>query len=106
MHVWKFAKTSRSVQSRTSCLKDVELRWLLPNTNPAFCKPRTVPYAILEDLNVSYDEGIKKGIWIPTHSTIMDSGGASTKGTLVVTESQVTDLRRLFSHCEFTVGDA
>ena len=33
---------------------------------PVFCKPRTVPFALLEDLNQAYDEGIKKGIWVPT----------------------------------------
>ena len=37
-----------------------------PNANPIFCKPRTVRYAILEDLNAAYDEGIRTGIWIPT----------------------------------------
>ena len=54
-------------KAELGCLKDVELEVAFkPNTNPVFCKPRTVPYAILEDLNASYDEGIKKGIWIPT----------------------------------------
>ena len=36
-----------------------------PNTNPIFRKPQKVPYAILEDLNIAYNEGIRKGNWIP-----------------------------------------
>lgn len=49
------------------CLKDIELEVAFKqNVKPIFCKPRTVPYAILDELNVAYDEGIRKGIWIPT----------------------------------------
>ena len=49
------------------CLKDYELEVALrPNAKPVFCKPRTVPFAILEDLKAAYDAGIKKGIWVPT----------------------------------------
>ena len=36
-----------------------------PDTQPVFCKPRTVPLALLDDLNQAYDAGIKKGIWKP-----------------------------------------
>ena len=32
---------------------------------PWFCKPRTVPSAVQEDLNQAYDVGIAKGIWKP-----------------------------------------
>ena len=37
-----------------------------PDVTPQFCKPRTVPFAIQEDLNQAYDAGIAKGIWEPT----------------------------------------
>ena len=48
------------------CLKDVELEIKFkPDSEPIFCKPRTVPFAILEELNSVYDAGIRKGIWIP-----------------------------------------
>ena len=54
-------------KAELGCLKDVELEVAFkPNVKPIFCKPRTVPYAILEELNSAYDEGIRKGIWIPT----------------------------------------
>ena len=33
---------------------------------PTFCKPRPVPFAILDDLYQAYDAGIAKGIWKPT----------------------------------------
>ena len=49
------------------CLKDVELEvWFKSDFKPIFCKPHTVPFALLEDLNQAYDKGIKKGIWLPT----------------------------------------
>ena len=32
---------------------------------PRFCKPRTVPFAVQEDLNQAYDGGIAKEIWKP-----------------------------------------
>ena len=37
-----------------------------PDVTPRFCKPRTVPFAVQEDLNQAYDAGIAKGIWEPT----------------------------------------
>ena len=48
-------------------MKDVELevRFKL-DFKPVFCKPHTVPFALLEDLNQAYDKGIKKGMWVPT----------------------------------------
>ena len=49
------------------CLKDFELEVKFkPDTKPQYCKPRTVPLALLDDLNQAYEAGIKKGIWIPT----------------------------------------
>ena len=36
------------------------------NVTPRFCKPRTVSFAVQEDLNQVYDAGIAKGIWEPT----------------------------------------
>lgn len=49
------------------CLKDFELEInFKPDTKPTFCKPRTVPLALMDDLNQAYEAGIKRGIWIPT----------------------------------------
>ena len=45
------------------CLKDYQLE---PDVTPRFCKPRTVPFSVQEDLNQAYDDGIAKGIWEPT----------------------------------------
>ena len=36
-----------------------------PDVTPRFCKPRTVPFAVQEDLNQAYDAGITNGIWEP-----------------------------------------
>ena len=53
-------------KAELGCLRDVEVEVAFkPNANPIFCKPQTVPYAILEGLNSAYDEGIRKVIWIP-----------------------------------------
>ena len=49
------------------CLKDFELEVKFkPDAKPIYCKPRTVPLALLDDLNQAYEAGIKRGIWIPT----------------------------------------
>jgi len=49
------------------CLKDFELEVSFkPDAKPIYCKPRTVPLALLDDLNQAYEAGIKRGIWIPT----------------------------------------
>ena len=54
-------------KSELGCLKDVKLEvGFMPNVKPIFCKPRSIPYAILEGLHFAYYEGIRKGIWIPT----------------------------------------
>lgn len=33
---------------------------------PVFCRARFVPFALLDELNQTYDAGIAKGIWEPT----------------------------------------
>ena len=49
------------------CLKDFQLEIKFKaESKPTFCKPRPVPFAILDDLNQAYDVGIVKGIWKPT----------------------------------------
>ena len=49
------------------CLKDFELEVKLKaDAKPVFCKPRTVPYAIMDELNMAYEAGIRKGVWEPT----------------------------------------
>jgi transposase InsO family protein len=46
------------------CLKNFELELKFkPDAKPVFIKPRTVPLAILEDLDAAYEAGIKKGVW-------------------------------------------
>lgn len=48
------------------CLKDYELEVnFKPEAKPAFHKPRTVPFAIQDELNLAYEAGIEKGIWKP-----------------------------------------
>ena len=48
-------------------LKDYQLEVKFkPDVTPRFCKPRTVPFAVQEDLNQACDVGIAKGIWEPT----------------------------------------
>ena len=48
-------------------LKDYQLEVKFkPDVTPRFCKPRTVLFAVQEDLNQAYDTGIAKGIWEPT----------------------------------------
>eukprot|EP00731_Ephydatia_muelleri_P019387 Em0012g212a len=49
------------------CLKDFQLEIKFKaESKPTFCKPRPVPFAILDDLNQAYDAGIAKGVWKPT----------------------------------------
>ncbi|XP_068235526.1 uncharacterized protein [Palaemon carinicauda] len=46
------------------CLRDFELEIAFKrDTKPIFCKPETVPFAIVDDLNQAYEVGIKCGIW-------------------------------------------
>ena len=39
---------------------------LKPDAKLLFCKPRIVPYAILDDLKLDIDVGIEQGVWEPT----------------------------------------
>ena len=49
------------------CLKGFEFELKFkPEARPIFCKPRPFPLAILEDLNDTYKDGIRKGMWKPT----------------------------------------
>ncbi|KAL5489647.1 hypothetical protein EMCRGX_G018764, partial [Ephydatia muelleri] len=49
------------------CLKDFQLEIKFKaESKSTFCKPRPVPFAILDDLNQAYDAGIAKGVWKPT----------------------------------------
>ena len=49
------------------CLKDFELEVKFKSdAQPVFIKARTVPLALVEDLNTSYDAGIQTGVWEPT----------------------------------------
>ena len=51
------------------CLKDFQLEVKFkPEAKPVFCKPRVVPFALLEDLNQAYDAGIAQGVWKPSNS--------------------------------------
>lgn len=53
-------------KTELGCLKNFELEVAFKaDAKPVFCKPRRVPFAILEDLNHAYDAGIKKGVWVP-----------------------------------------
>ena len=48
------------------CLKDYKLEVKFkPDAKPVFNKPRPVPFAIQNDLNLAYDAGIKKGVLKP-----------------------------------------
>ena len=48
------------------CLKDVELEVKFkPKSCPIFRKPRRVPFAMEDDLDEVYNEGIAKGVWEP-----------------------------------------
>ena len=53
-------------KSELGYLKDVELEVKFkPGMQPIFKKARPVPFAIQEDLNNAYAEGIAKGVWKP-----------------------------------------
>ena len=48
------------------CLKDFQLEVKFkPDAKPVFCKPRVIPFALLDDLNQAYDAGIARGVWKP-----------------------------------------
>ena len=54
-----------------------------PGAKPVYCKPRTVPFAIQEDLAQAYEAGIRNGVWkrtqfcpygtpvVPLHKTML-----------------------------------
>ncbi|XP_028408107.1 uncharacterized protein K02A2.6-like [Dendronephthya gigantea] len=49
------------------CLNDFELDITFKSdAKPVFCKPRSVPLAMQEDLNRALEIGIRKGVWEPT----------------------------------------
>ena len=51
---------------RVGCLRNVKLDIKFKfDAKPKFCKPRSVPLALQEDLNAAYDIGIKRDIWKP-----------------------------------------
>ena len=52
------------VKPELGCLKRFEREVnFKPEARPVFCKPRPVSLAILENLNDSYEEGIRRGVW-------------------------------------------
>ena len=53
-------------KNELGCLKDFELEVNFKGESQAtFCRPRPVPFAMIEDVNQTYDVGINKGIWKP-----------------------------------------
>ena len=51
---------------RVGCLRNAKLDIkFMFDAKLKFCKPRSVPLALQEDLNAAYDIGIKRGIWKP-----------------------------------------
>ena len=49
------------------CLCGVQLEVeFKPEARPIFCKPRSVPFAMQEELAQAYDAEIARGIWTPT----------------------------------------
>jgi len=46
------------------CLKYFELEVKFKaDAKPIFCKPRPVPFALQDQLNLALDAGIKRGVW-------------------------------------------
>jgi len=53
-------------KTELGCLKDFELEVRFkPDSQPVFCKPRPVPFAIRDELSKGYDDGIARGVWKP-----------------------------------------
>ena len=49
------------------CLKDFELEVKFkPDFQERYCRPRSVPFALVQDLEEAYEQGIRKGVWSPT----------------------------------------
>ena len=86
-------------------LRDFELEVKSkPDAKPVFHKPRSVPFAIQEDLALAYDAGITKGIWTPVQfcnwgtAVVPNHKSQNSEGK----ESQATCLWRLFLYGEST----
>ena len=91
------------------CLKDFELEVKFKtDAKPVFCKLHMVPYSMLEDLTHTYEDGIKKGIWIPMQFN--DYGtpvGSCMQGSTARPEKgQTSGVWRLLSHGQCTIGDS
>ena len=74
---------SRSIlKPELGCLKDFELELKFKHeARPIFCKPRPVILAILEDLNDTYKEGIRKECGSPLpFQCLWNPRGSSVKG--------------------------
>ena len=73
------------------------------NAASVFCKPRTVPFAIQDDLNQAYEAGIAKGVWKPVQFN--DYGTPVVpirkKGAL----GQPAKIRVCGDYSQFTIGD-
>ena len=66
-HVVICAPSSASFSSPSWCLRGVQLEVeFKPDARPIFCKPRSVPFVMQEELAQAYDVGIARGIWTPT----------------------------------------
>jgi len=60
---------SKLFKPELGCLRGVQLEVeFKPDVRPTFCKPRSVPFAMQEELAQAYDVGIARGIWTPTMS--------------------------------------
>ena len=93
-------------RSESGCLKDYELDVKFkPNAKPVFCKPRPVPFSVLEDLNEAYDAGIKQGVWEFTDFNSYGTPVVPVRKTPVAgqNESCNLSLRRLLRNCKLTV---
>ena len=58
--------SSELFKPELGCLRGVQLEFeFKPDARPFFCKPRSVPFAMQEELTQAYDVGIARGIWTP-----------------------------------------
>ena len=89
------------------CLRGVQLEIeFKPDARPIFCKPRSVPFAMQEELAQAYDVGIARGIWTPT--SFNDWGApslSSEKSGTVFQQTGVTRLRRLLCYRQPAAGN-
>ena len=62
-----YTEFSELFKPEFGCLRGVQLVVeFKPDARPIFCKPRSVPFAMQEELAQAYDVGIARGIWTPT----------------------------------------